>query len=507
MTGPRISLGVAILAAALVRVLSCASAPLPERSLLIAGARVADGTGGDLKVADVRVIGDQIVDVGALAHRPAERIIRGTGFVLAPGFIDIHNHSTEGLETDPAAETQVSQGITTLVIGPDGESPWPIANYLAERRAHASAVNVMTMVGHATVRELVMGSDYKRTATAEEMRKMAALVEQGMREGAAGLSSGLEYEVGSYSDTEELVVLSRAAAQRGGFYMTHIRDEADKSLEALAEAIAIGERAHIPVQISHIKLGTVGVWGKSGEAIALIDAARSKGLDVTADCYPYEAWHANIEVLVPNKRYDDPESVARALADVGGASHVTITSCRAHRGYEKRDLEAIARAEGISPVELFIRIVRDGGADVIGHSMTPEDVYAFYRQKWVMVASDGGIGSEHPRGAGTFPKVLGRYVREQRLFSLTEAIRKMTSMPAQRLGLADRGRIVPGGKADLVLLDPETVIDRSTFEQPQTLSEGIRTVIVNGEIVWENGRSTAARPGRVLLGPAATVRP
>jgi len=362
------------------------------------------------------------------------------------------------------------------------------------------------MVGHATVRERVMGKDFKRHATAAEVEKMAALVEQGMREGAAGLSSGLEYEVGSYSETSELVALSQAAARHGGFYMTHIRDEADKSFEAFAEAIAIGKSAKIPVQLSHIKLGTVGVWGKTPQAIALIEAARAGGLDITADCYPYEAWHANIEVLVPDKRYDDPVSVGRALSDVGGASRVTITSSRAHPEYAGKNLEEIAQSQAITPVELFIRIVREGGADVIGHSMKAEDVRAFYKRPWVMVGSDGGIASEHPRGAGTFPKVLGRYVREEHLFSLPEAIRKMTSAPAERLRFPDRGRIAPGFVADLVLFDPATVIDHSTFAQPQALSEGVVRVIVNGRTVWENGRATGEKPGRVLAGQATAPK-
>jgi N-acyl-D-amino-acid deacylase len=494
-------IGSLLLSVLLGHFLSCASGRRDAtHSYLIAGARVADGTGADLRRAAVRVVGDQIDAIGDLSVRPGERVLDAHGLVLAPGFIDIHNHSAEGLKDDPAAETQVSQGITTVVLGPDGESPWPIADYLATRRASPAAVNVMTMVGHATVRELVMGRDYRRAATPDEIRKMAALVEQGMREGAAGLSSGLEYEVGSYGTTDELIALASAAARLGGFYETHIRDEADKSLEAFAEAIAIGERAPIPVQISHIKLGTVGVWGKTPESIGLIEAARGRGLDITADCYPYEAWHANIEVLVPNKKYEDPASVDRALADVGGASQITITRCKTHPDYEKRDLEEIARSEGISAVALFIRIVREGGADVIGHSMKPEDVLAFYRQPWVMVASDGGIGSHHPRGAGTFPRVLGRYVREMNVLSLPEAVRKMSSMPAKRLCLGDRGRIAPGQKADLVLFDPSAVIDRSTFTDPKALSEGIRLVLVNGEAVWEKGRGTGARPGRVLLG-------
>ena len=469
-------------------------------SFLVQGARVADGTGAPLVAADVRVVGDRIAEVGKLSPKRGERVIAGAGLVLAPGFIDVHNHSTDGLKTDPQAETQVSQGITTLVLGPDGDSPWPIAAFLAEVEKAPAAVNVMTMVGHETVRSLVMGKDFRRKATPEEVAKMAALVEQGMREGALGLSSGLEYDVGSYASTDELVALSKATAPFGGFYMTHSRDEADKSFEAMAEAIEISDRGGVPLDISHIKLATVGVWGRARDAVALVDRARARGQDVTADCYPYEAWHSNIEVLVPNKQYFDPPSVERALSDVGGPSHITITACKAHPGYAGRNLEQIARAEGVTPVALFSQIVKDGGADVIGHSMKTEDVETFYRQPWVMVASDGGIDAAHPRGAGTFTRVLGRFVRERHLFTLEEAIRKMTSLPASRVRLADRGRIAPGMKADLVLFNPQTVIDRSTFEDPQKLSEGIELVVVNGETVWSGGKPTGAKPGRALRG-------
>ena len=473
----------------------------PPPSILISGARIADGTGAPLRQADVRIEGDSIVAVewgGKLARRPGETVVAGEGLVLAPGFIDVHNHSTRGLAKEPLAETQISQGITTVVQGPDGGSPWPIAQFLQSLRDAPAAVNVMTMVGHETVRSLVMGEDYKRPARPEEVAKMAQLVDQGMREGACGLSSGLEYDVGTYSTTDELVELGKAAARSGGFYMTHVRDEADKAFEAFAEAIAIAERSGAPLQISHIKLATTGVWHKAKEAVALVERARARGVDVTADCYPYEAWHSDLYTVVPNKQYFDAKSVQLGLDVIGGPSRLTVTSCEAHPAYVGRNLAEIAEAEGIAPVALFSKIIKDGGADVIGHTMLTEDVETFYRQPWVMVASDGGIANDHPRGAGTFPRVLGRFVREKRLFSLEEAVRKMTSLPARRMGLSDRGRIAPGMKADLVLFDPVRIIDRSTFEEPRKLSEGIVWVAVNGKAVWESGKATGERPGRAL---------
>jgi N-acyl-D-amino-acid deacylase len=464
----------------------------------IVGADVADGTGRALRRANVRIEGDRIAAVGSIAPKSGDTVVDGKGLVVAPGFIDIHNHSAEGLANEQAAETQVSQGITTLVVGPDGGSPWPLGEYLAERRRQPSTVNVAAFVGHATVRRTVMGDDFKRAARADEIARMATLVDVAMREGAVGLSSGLEYEVGGYAETSELVELSKVAARYGGVYMSHIRDEADKSFEALREAIEIGERARIAVQISHIKLGTVGVWHKAAQAIALVEAARKRGVDVTADEYPYNAWSSTITVLVPDKRYDYPPSVEKALADVGGASNVLIVRHAAHPEYEFRTLDAVARERAVTPVEQFIQIVKDGGAGVVCTSMVDDDMRAFYRQPWVMVASDGGIGTRHPRGAGTFPRVLGRYVRDERWLTLPEAIRKMTSAPADRLKLEGRGRLVAGAFADVVLFNPKTVADRSTFSDPAMLATGIEQVFVGGQVVWANGKTTKARPGTVL---------
>ena len=481
-----------------------ARAQAPSRAWTIVGGQLADGSGRPLRQANVRIAGGRIAAVGAVTPHEGDAVIDAKGLVVAPGFIDIHNHSASELADDPAAESQVSQGITTVVLGPDGSSPWPIGEYLAERRRNPAAVNVAVMVGHATVRRLVMNDDYKRAARPEEIARMAALVEQGMREGAVGLSSGLEYEVGGYAETGELVELAKVAARYGGIYMSHIRDEADKAFEAFREAIAIGERARVPVEISHIKLGTVGVWHKAAQAIALIDAARARGVDLTADAYPYNAWSSTITVLVPDKRYDYPPSVEKALADVGGAQNVLIVRHAAHPEYEFRTLDAVARDRQITPVDLFIQIVRDGGAGVVCTSMIDEDIRAFYQQRWVMVGSDGGINARHPRGAGTFPKVLGRYVREQHWLTLPDAIRKMTGAPAKRLKLRDRGTIEKGRVADVVLFDPRTVVDRSTFSDPSALSSGVEKVFVSGELVWERGRPAGGRSGQVI-GSASRV--
>jgi N-acyl-D-amino-acid deacylase len=467
-------------------------------AFVITNAVLVDGTGSPSRPGAVRVVDGRIAEVGAVKPGATDRVVDAKGLVLAPGFIDPHNHSTDGLLTEPLAPTQISQGITTVVVGQDGSSPWPIGEYLAKLRSAPPALNVMTAVGHATVRQAVMGDDYKRPARAEEVTRMEALVAQGMREGAVALSSGLEYEVGGYSNTEEVIALARVAGRAGGFYISHIRDEADKSFEAMREVVAIGERAGLPVQNTHIKLGTVGVWRRAADALAILDAARARGLDVTADAYPYNAWSSTITVLIPSKRFDDPADVAKGLADVGGAENILITRHAAHPDYEYKTLDAVAKSQGLTPVALFTQIVKDGGASVVCTSMVDEDIRAFYRWPWTMVSSDGGIGMRHPRGAGTFPRVLGLFVRERHWLTLEDAVRKMTSLPASRLKLSDRGVLKPGAWADLVLFDPATVIDHSTFNDPFALASGIRSVWVNGTLVWDEPRPTGAKPGVVI---------
>ncbi|HKV36598.1 MAG TPA: D-aminoacylase [Pyrinomonadaceae bacterium] len=473
-----------------------------DGAVAIVGATLIDGSGrGAITDSVVLLKNDTIVAAGKRSQvqiPSGARVIDAAGLVVAPGFIDAHNHSDRGFSSDPSAASQVSQGITTVVVGQDGGSPFPVGEFLRELDKKPIALNVLTFVGHATVRERVMGEDTNRLAKPEEIEKMRQLVEQAMREGAMGLSTGLEYETGKPASIEEVVALAKVAGAHGGIYISHIRDEADKAFEAFAEALQIGREARIPVQISHIKLGTLKVWNKAKQVVELVNKARSRGQDVTADCYPYDAWSSTIRVLIPSGRHEDPIDVARGLADVGGPANITIVSCRAHPEYEFKTMAEISKAEKISPVELYMKIVRDGGAGVVCHSMKDADIQMFYRQPWVMVSSDGGIGSRHPRGAGTYPRVLGRYVREQRWLSLPEAIRKMTSFPAARFKLHDRGLIRSGFKADLVLFDPVRVIDRATFKDPQLVADGVKRVFVNGIEVWNEGKVTGERPGQAL---------
>jgi N-acyl-D-amino-acid deacylase len=490
---------ICLLALSVAALAAASSQNEKPNSILIAGGTLIDGSGGPRRAADVRIVGDTIKEVGKLKAQSGERVIEARGLVVAPGFVDIHNHSDRGFANDPTARSQILQGITTIAVGPDGGSPWPIGEYLERCERQRLATNVIAFVGHATVRQRVMGQDFNRAATETEIARMLDLVEQGMREGAVGLSTGLEYDIGHPATTEEVIVLARMAAKYNGIYMSHVRDEADLAFDAFREAIRIGREAGLPVQISHIKLGTVGVWNKAREVVKMIEDARRARVDITADCYPYDAWASTITVLVPSRQHDYPAMVKKGLDDVGGGGSVLVTNCAAHRDYEGKTLDEIAKAQGKTAVDVYIQIVKDGGAGVVCKSMTEPDIKTFYQQRWVMVASDGGIGVRHPRGAGAFPRVLGRYVREQKWLTLEEAIRKMSAFPAWRLGLRDRGLIKAGMKADVVIFDPNRVIDQSTMTQPMLEPVGISSVFVNGVAVVDEGKATGERSGVVLM--------
>lgn len=466
-------------------------------STLFKGATVIDGSGKPRFIADVRISGGRIAKIGNLKPKKNEEIVDANGLILAPGFIDIHNHSESGLLREGTAANQVSQGLTTIFIGPDGGSPDSIKDYLSQLEGKIG-INVGAFIGHGTVRALVMGKDLKRESTPAELIELEKRVDQAMREGAFGLSSGLEYDSGFSATTEELIALSKVTAKHGGIYMTHMRDEEEGVMNAIRESIKIGKEANIPVQISHIKMGNGSVWNRSAEAIALVDEARKQGQDVTADAYPYIAWASTITVLVPNRKHEDPVEVQKGIDAIGGPEKVLITSCRAFPAYEGKTLKQAAELAGKSAVEVYIEIVKGGGAGVIGYGMTEADVKTFYQTPWVMASSDGGIGSRHPRGTGTFPRILARFVRENKWLSLEDAVRKMSAMPAQRLKLKDRGLIKKGMKADLVLFDPDKVLDNATFVEPQTLSTGINATYVNGVKVWNGISTTGALSGSTL---------
>lgn len=480
-------------------VLALLSSPLwGQASLLFRDCRIVDGVGNPEFRGDALVVGDSIDAVGERLEAEAERIIECGGRVLAPGFIDLHNHSVEGLLQEPSAEALVSQGITTILLGADGSSPFPPAAYRRKIEETGTAVHVGLMVGHGTLRRMVMGDDYRRAAVDSELKAMAALLQLGLEQGAFGLSAGLEYDPGFFSATAELIALASGLPAYGGFYMPHIRDEEEEILEALEESVDIARQSGAPLHISHLKLGNRSVSGKTNEALEILSQARDEGIDVTADVYPYAAWASTIAVLIPSRQYEDLNEIRAAFERAGGASNIVITRFQANPEWEFKSIQAIAVEQDRAPEEVFLEIWRSGGASIIGHTMTWEDVKSFYLWPWTMVASDGGLDSRHPRKAGTFPRVLARLVREEPLLTLEEAIHKMTGMPAARLGWTDRGRIAPGCRADLVLFAPDAVTDRATFENPDALSAGIDLTLVAGVPVWSDGAVTMQLPGKVL---------
>ena len=372
--------------------------------ILFEDALIADGTGNPLRRGDVRLEDGRIAAVGVrVSPRRGDRVVPARGRVIAPGFIDLHNHLDRQILEMPDAATQVAQGITTALVGLDGVSQPSIGEFLGRLDAQPPALDVATLVGHNTVRSAVMGEDYKRTARPDEVGRMAELVARGMHEGAFGLSSGLEYDPGYYASTHELVVLAREAAAGDGLYVTHLRNEADRVLDALREAVDIGRRAGLPVQVSHIKVGSAAVWGRAADALQVLREGRRE-VDITADWYPYDFWASTTYVLMPGGRaWDDRAAWAQGLADVGGAERVLITEFAPDRSFEGHTLAEVSRSRGRDPADVLMDIVGRGGAGILCTAMEERDLAAFLRDPLVMVASDGGIRVAHPRGAGTFP--------------------------------------------------------------------------------------------------------
>jgi dihydroorotase/N-acyl-D-amino-acid deacylase len=510
-----------------------AAAGAQDYDLLIRNARVVDGAGAPWWRGDVAVRGDTIVGVAPRVDGSARRVIEAGGQVVAPGFIDLHTHARRGIFATPGAENYVRQGVTTLVEGPDGSSPLPLGAFLARIEALPPGVNFASFVGHGSVREAVVGRA-DRTPVAAELARMQELVRQAMREGALGLSTGLFYVPGSFARTEEVTALARVAGELGGIHVSHMRDEAAGILDSVRETIAIGEDGRLPTQLTHHKMIGRAAWGRSAESLRLVEDARARGVDVTIDAYPYTASSTALQAaLLPawaleggaeklGARLSDPALRARILEVVedkirnerggGDPRNIAIAACGFDRSLEGKSLAELLTGRGreatvANAAELALEIVERGGASGIFHAISEADVERILASPFTMVASDGeipgfGQGAPHPRSYGTFARVLGAYVRDKRLLSLEEAIRKMTSLPAARLGFADRGLLRPGMKADLVVLDPATVRDRASFEQPHQYAEGVSLVVVNGEVVFDGERMTGTRPGRVLRGTA-----
>jgi N-acyl-D-amino-acid deacylase len=471
-----------------------------QGSTLIVNASIVDGTGSPARKGGVRIVDGTIAEIGNLSPRHGDSIVDAHGLTLAPGFIDTHSHHAGGLFEALDAPAVVSQGITTIVVGQDGSSDVPLQKFFDRLSSTPASVNVASYVGHGALRAQVMGDDFKRKATPEEVAKMAGVLRTEMKSGALGLSSGLEYDPGIYSDPSEVIALSRIAAQAGGRYMSHVRSEDREFWKAIDEAITIGREARIPVQISHLKLAMRSLWGESDRLLKTLDAARASGVNVTADIYPYTYWQSGMTVLFPNRDFDNREAAEFALREVTSADGLIVTRYEKDRAYEGKTLAAIAKLRGVDPPQAMMDMIResDGRIGIVATGMDEKDVAALMQWPFANICSDGTSSGGHPRGYGAFPRVLGRYVREQKVLTLEETVRKMTSLAAANVGLKDRGTLRAGAPADLVLFDPATIIDRSTTADPKAMSEGIRSVWVSGQLVFDAGKTTPARPGHVL---------
>ncbi|TAK14311.1 MAG: D-aminoacylase [Acidobacteria bacterium] len=509
------------LALILAAAASVAAQPAPL-DIGIINARLINGVPGIAGAANVGVRNGRIEMVDAAVARGARLVIDAGGQVVAPGFIDAHSHGLETLGRPDIrdAKALLAQGVTTIVGNPDGSGPVDLAKQAADLEANGGiGVNVALLIGHGSVRSAVMGGA-NRAPTADELERMRALVRKGVADGAFGLSSGLFYTPGRFATTEEVIDLAKAA---GGVYMSHIRDEGDYAQGVVAsvdEVIRIADEAKVVGIVSHMKALGPDNWGRSKDLIAHIDAARRRGVRVWADQYPYEASSTGLGAAVlPDagaaasirEALADPAKKAKLLADAkenirrrGGAHSIQIASGRgAAPEMNGKRLDDIAGSHGVTPEQMAVDIVLAGGASIVSFNMSEDDIRAIMRQPWTMTSSDGalslpGPSVPHPRNNGAFARKLGVYVRERKVLSLEEAVRSMTSLPAQVFGFKDRGELRTGAIADIVVFDPATIVDHATYERPHQLSTGVSWVIVNGVVEWRNGQPTGARAGVVL---------
>jgi N-acyl-D-amino-acid deacylase len=476
--------------------------------VLIQNGRVMDGSGNPWIRASVAIRGDRIVAVGRLPGASARVVIDAGDRLVTPGFIDVHSHAAEGLTRAPLRQGQpiVAQGVTTVVVNPDGGGPVDLAAQRAALEKGGTGPNVAQLIGHASVRRAVLGSD-RRAPSADELDRMRALVRRGMEQGAYGLSSGLFYAPGSFATTEEVVALAAAAGEFGGLYTSHIRDEGNYDIGVVAavqEVIRIAEEAGVVGVVSHMKALGPDNWGLSFPSTMRIEEARARGVQVFADQYPYEASSTNLRAaLAPGGIEPTLDVVRENLKRRGGPDAIQIAFFKPDPSLEGRTLAQIAKAQGVGPEEAALDLIRRGGPSIVSFNMSEEDIRNIMRKPYTMTSSDGGLvlpteGKPHPRDYGAFARKLARYVRERRVVDLEFAIRSMTSLPAAVFGLKDRGVIREGAMADLAILDPAAIRDRATYTDPHQLAEGVDYVLVNGVVVLDNRHFTTALPGKVL---------
>lgn len=480
------------------------------KTQLIQNVRLVDGTGLPSQNIQVRLKDQKIWEIGNLSPFKNEIVWDGMGNILAPGFIDSHSHHFGSLESTPTAIPLLSQGITSIVIGQDGSS-YPMDSLEKWMKQKPVAVNVASYTGHATLRNRIMGArGLYRTAKTDEVERMKIMLEAELKKGSLGLNTGLEYESSFFSNRDEVLALAKVAAKNGGRYMSHIRSEDINLNEAIDEIIEIGKIAKIPVQISHAKIALRAQWKSAHEILAKLQEARANGVQITADCYPYNFWHSTLRVLFPKRDYTNLESAQMAVEQLFDPKESVLVRFAPNRNYVGKTLTEIATIKAKSEAATLIELVAEaedfetkhpdfdeGIESIMGKSMDDKDVEAFLAWPYTNICSDGA-GSGHPRGHGAFTRVLGRFVREKGLLSWENAIFKMTGLTAENLGIKDRGLIKNNYWADLVLFDPNEVIDHADVKNPKALSSGIKKVWVNGELVWDNNKPTGQFSGQII---------
>ena len=507
----------------------CVTTAQTSYDVLIKNGKILDGTGNNWYYADIAVKDGRIVLIQKQINAVASKLIDAKGLVVAPGFIDVHTHIEGDELKTPTADNFIYDGVTTVIAGNCGASNIDMGKYFRWLDSLRLSVNTASLVGHNDVRKTIMGRA-KRDATEAELIQMEKLVEQAMKDGAVGLSTGLIYIPGTYAKTSEVVRLARVAAKYGGLYATHMRDEGDSVTQAIEEALHIGREANLPVEISHFKLSGQQNWGRSKETIALITDARKQGLDVTIDQYPYTASSTSLSTLIPDEILaDGQDSINARLNDVVTRqqvikkmmqklknrrlkhfSYAVVAYYKADTSLNGKSIEAInllkgRRHKASEEAITIIELMQQGGAGMVFHGMGEEDVQRIMQYPFNMFASDASIrafgqGAPHPRGYGTNARVLAKYVREQNIISLEEAVRRMTSLPAQKFGLKNRGLLKEGMAADIVIFNEGEVTDLSTYEQPHQYSKGFVYVLVNGQLVMDAAKHTGVRSGYALRG-------